>query len=371
MIEIDALDEAYWEHALSRPGGFGWWYVDLVDERGDGMVLIWSLGLPFLAGSRRALPPRERPSLNVVIYREGAADCYLLQQYEADQVGELQPNGSATLGRSRVRATESQGLVRLVFDLDEAVPGSSERLQGRVELSGPAAQLSPLGKAVLGSPSKRVIDHLWTPRVIHGRGQARLRCGSTTWEIEGSAYFDGNVSSRPLPDQGIASWRWGRVCLGANTLVIYEIASANSSANQTLVLRATSDGKLSIYRDIPVHWGGTRKGHFGMSSPRTLRFSVGGSDVTCCMESLVDDGPFYQRSSFRAEGLGSSGWGWFEVVRPASIDIGWQRPFVRMRTHHVGQQNSIWLPLFSGSRRGRTSRLLRSWLGTRTREDES
>src|SRR5687768_10564437 len=77
---------------LRAPGGFLWWYADLVDERGNGLVCIWSFGLPFLPGyasaSRRGTPqlPEERPSFNIAVYERGKLVCYLLQEYEPSEV---------------------------------------------------------------------------------------------------------------------------------------------------------------------------------------------------------------------------------------------------------------------------------------------
>ena len=70
--------------ALDVPGGFLWWYVDLVDDHGDGLVLIASFGLPFLPGlldaARRGAPlaPRERPALSLALYRGGKTSFYVL-----------------------------------------------------------------------------------------------------------------------------------------------------------------------------------------------------------------------------------------------------------------------------------------------------
>lgn len=54
------------------------------------------------------------------------------------------------------------------------------------------------------------------------------------------------------------------------------------------------------------------------------------------------------------------GFGIYEFVQPGRIDLPWQRPFVRMRTHRVGDENSALLPLFSGWEMGRERR----WLNT-------
>ena len=61
--------------ALTAPGGFVWWYLDLTDGAGNGVVLIWSFGLPFLPGYADAArkgqgqSPASRPSLNVAVYK--------------------------------------------------------------------------------------------------------------------------------------------------------------------------------------------------------------------------------------------------------------------------------------------------------------
>ena len=62
---------------MRSPGGFTWFYVDIVDDQGQGATLIWSWGLPFLPGyaaaSRAGRPqlPIERPSVNLVVYGGG------------------------------------------------------------------------------------------------------------------------------------------------------------------------------------------------------------------------------------------------------------------------------------------------------------
>ena len=71
---------------LDARGGFAWWYVDLVDEAGNGVVVIWSFGLPFLPGyasaSRAGKGERagDRPSLNVAVYVRGELAAYVLEE---------------------------------------------------------------------------------------------------------------------------------------------------------------------------------------------------------------------------------------------------------------------------------------------------
>ena len=61
---------------LDTPG-FAWWYLDVVDAEGTGLVLIWSFGLPFLpdpvarAGDRLDLPsPRDPKGVHAAAIRQ-------------------------------------------------------------------------------------------------------------------------------------------------------------------------------------------------------------------------------------------------------------------------------------------------------------
>ena len=58
---------------VQEPGGFVWWYLDLGDHAGDGVVVIVGFGLPFLPGVEGAgraghpVPALERPSVTVSV----------------------------------------------------------------------------------------------------------------------------------------------------------------------------------------------------------------------------------------------------------------------------------------------------------------
>ena len=86
MIDLSPVDRAPDRTVLRSAGGFTWFYVDLVDDRGNGATVIWSWGLPFLPGyasaARAGRPqlPIERPSVNVVVYQGGRERFYLLSE---------------------------------------------------------------------------------------------------------------------------------------------------------------------------------------------------------------------------------------------------------------------------------------------------
>ena len=63
MIAVGPSDVPFAPAMLETPGSLVWWYVDLVDDHGNGAVCIWSFGLPFLPGSVRRLVRARRSTL--------------------------------------------------------------------------------------------------------------------------------------------------------------------------------------------------------------------------------------------------------------------------------------------------------------------
>jgi len=117
--------------------------------------------------------------------------------------------------------------------------------------------------------------------------------------------------------------------------------------------------------ELEVRMEGKIRGIAGMRSPRRLILTVGGRAWLDVRHTVVsDDGPFYLR--LLSEGTAADGetaTGWSEVVRPDRIDLARHRALVRMRVHRTSGANSIWLPLFTGTREGRIRRLLRQVIG--------
>ncbi|MCC6528044.1 MAG: hypothetical protein IT373_35685 [Polyangiaceae bacterium] len=352
---------------LAAPGGFAWWYCDLVDAAGDGLVLHWSFGLPFLPGARARPEPRERPALSVAVYRNGRTSHYALCELPPAAVRWRNGSPSFDFGVAHLGLTLTAAEARLHAVLDLPVAGARTRLRGSIDVVGPRISVTRAG-GVATAPAAAGA-HAWTPLGAGLEGRASLRSGGEAVELEGRAYLDANRSARPLDALGIRAWQWGRLSLGARELVYYLVAPDEPGAPVVRYLfEVGPSGRAHLEPEPLVGRLGPRRNLFGLGWHEELRLGrTAGRDVRVRVRHVVDDGPFYQR--YLVEGTcdatGERGHGVAEHVVPARVDRPWQRPLVAMRRQGHAGRDSAWLPLFDGPARGRLGRLVRHWLGLR------
>lgn len=359
MIEIGGADDPVDAGLLCAPGGFLWWYADLVTPAGDGAVVIWSYGLPFLPGYAsaarrgRAELPVARPSINLAVYRQGVPVFYLLQEHPAGPVDEDALTDTQRIGGCTFRRRGGEGRCMVDAALDCALPGGG-RLTGTLRIDG-AARRGPAASA----PN---VTHLWTPLTGPAEGELDLRIdGKPLARIAGRAYHDRNGGSVPLHALGIERWMWGRFPLPDRERIYYLLWPEDGDAPPRAIgIDIDRDGRMT-QRPLEVELGRERWTFGGLRRPERIVLRQDGSPWLEVRHRAVSDaGPFYLRllSEGRIED-GASAVGWSELVHPARVDLARHRPFVRMRVHRPHASNSAWLPLFSGPREGRIARLLR------------
>lgn len=336
---------------LATPGAFAWWYADLLDEYGDGAVLVWAWGLPFLPGiasaEREGRPeaPLGRPALGLAVYRAGRPYFYTLRAHAPDEV-----EGDGTtwrFGRSRIASRAHDDVRSLVADLDLDVPGGG-RATARLEIAGAAARLDAVGASA----------HRWAPRTACARGTLTIESDGGRLAIAGRAWHDGNYAPAPLHRLGMRAWCWGRVALPDADLLWYALRGEDG-ADERWVVRLGPDGTGEAREDAGLVLGDWRRDRYGLTLPG--RVSLGDAlDVRA--GAVVDRGPFYLRWLVSAREVdGRVGHGFAEVCRPDRVDLAPWRPFVRMRVDGPGR--AAFLPLFTGPAEGRLGRLLRHWRG--------
>jgi len=359
MISVGDATRPLGRHVLSKPGGFGWWYGDLLDADQNGLVLIASFGLPFLPGiasaARAGHPqrPSDRPSLNLALYERGRLSTYLLEEVAPDDAVWLSDEDGCVIGRSRVVSVLEGGRRRLQAELDCALPGSAERITGTVSIEGPMVQTAPPE----GAADPR---HAWTPLAVGGAtGRAELYRGSAPLlSLSGRAYHDRNLSEVPLDDLGIRHWLWGRVPDAGCDHIYYLLWPDDGGEPMAwwLTIDATT-GALRT-RTAEVRLGGWRPTRYLASWWRHITLHADGETLAVQVERIIDNGPFYHRYVVR----GPAGPGIGERVLPSRIDHPLVRPFVRMSVW-PSQHRSFLAPWFLGPRHDRLQRLLAAWSG--------
>ena len=363
MLSIAPASSKPSEGILDASVGFAWWYADLIDARGDGLVLIWSWGLPFLPGQMaaaragRGTPARRRPSLNLCTYQGGKPALYLLQEYLPDEV---RWDGEHTWwwGDSRIeRHLLPEGASRLVADLDCPLPGTSDRLRAQVEIEGP----DRIGGPVADPAS----SHQWAPVLGPSAGRATLRAGRWRQQLAGTGYHDRNSADRRIDALGFRRWVWGRAVIEGQLLIWYLLWPTSGGPAVCHLLRIDAAGLAHPIDGIRAVLGPRGRGRWGLPGWPSVTLAREGQPWLEIERTAVwDEGPFYRRVALRVRRPGG-GWapGVGELCEPDRIDR-WHRVLVQMCLHRPAGPNSVWLPLFSGPPQGRPRRLLASALGT-------
>lgn len=334
--------------ALAAPGGFAWWYLDAVNEAGDGFVLIWSYGLPFLPGYGGAARegagqlPTARPSLNLAVYQGGAERFYLLQEHPPT-ASTLWGEGGADLGLSTLRTSVVQGMRQLDVQVRTTGPDGLGRLEGRFTLEAPALALDP---AAQSAPD----PHEWRPLATACEVSATLTLdGEPLLGGRYRAYHDRNQSAAPLHTLGIEHWIWGRVALPEEERIFYALWPEGGGAPQLIGLVADRAGQLRPAGPLRVELEGARRTLYGMTRWDAITLWEGPRPwLRVGPLRTLDSGPFYLRFFAQALAGEQGGFGVVEAVRPDRVDLSWQRPMINTRVHRVQGDNSRLLPVMSG-----------------------
>lgn len=371
LVELSDPGAGLSPRLLSAPGGFLWWYLDLLDARGDGLTIIWSFGLPFLPGyadaARRGRPqtPRQRPSLNVSMYRDGTLDFYLLQEFDEHEV-QWDPTDRGDrwrFGRSHIESLVVDDRRRITMNLHLDVPQFDGIARVELEAAGPGCVDGNECHDPANRRHQPVPEHDWTPLMAACEGRAKAVIGDeeTTWC--GRIYHDRNGGCVPLHRLGIRNWVWGRIALPDRELIYYDL-DAKDDSSQTLLLTIGADGEIRHTKQLQLRRRHSRTNLAGLTWwPSMSIWSEGNRWLELDASDVVDSGPFYLRTMLEAtDGDGKTFRGIGEVCEPGRIDLGRHRPLVKMRVHRRRDENSMWLPLFTGPRSGRIRRLVRSML---------
>lgn len=355
MLQLDDATRPVPHEILDNAGGFAWWYLEVEDDAGNGMVMIWSWGLPFLPGyvsaARRGqpAPPRSHPSLNVVVYRGGQETFYTLREFAPENADK--GVGRWRFGDSSIETHVHNGSYELVAELCCPVAGSNVPMRASVRLNGRQPTTDELPPAGGGG-------HLWTPLACPAFATARVAHGDERFSIAGRAYHDRNYCDAGLQDLGIETWLWGRTVRPEGDRVFYVLWPEGGGDMEVHGWELDGDGQMVRREGLHTELPSAGKTKYGMPNWSGMKLMADGDPwVNVKLHKRIEDGPFYLR--WQTEDVDSEGvHGTAEAIVPSRIDRGLHRPLVRMRVASEQRNNSIWLPLFDGPRGDRIKRLL-------------
>lgn len=356
MISICESTSLPSPQTYQSPGGFIWWYLDIRDPQGNGIVLIWAFGLPFLpnyasqARQGNGPKPIERPSLNLSVYKQGKLDFYLLQEYDPTDCDSTEHHWR--FKESLILFEQVSGCGQLKIELNCPIPNSSETLTGHIQFDG------PLRKGTFGRSDP---THQWTPIMVAAEGSVHLKCGKSTYEFSGRGYHDRNAGTHPLHELDIDTWWWGRLAFEESELIFYALFPKKQDSPLFLALEVDQEGNTHKLQQPTIRFTEHRRSLYGMRWSQHLEISLTENDtgtIHIDLNHKIEDGPFYQRFMCEARcDTHGTAYGYVEQILPDKVDLDWMRPLVKMRVHQLGKDNSMWLPLFTGPRRERLKRL--------------
>lgn len=332
--------------------GFEWWYVDLVDAEGTGMVVIWGLRNPFLPVDYSG---KMGPSVSVVIYERGEKTFSLHQVYEN---GEYHREGARwRIGDSMFqwRARGARGLLELSINCP--IPGHAARLHASIRIKGVPCSAPERS----GNPSAL----MWCPFLLRGTGIGRVSWGEGELTLHGRAYFDSNGSMEELGNLGMHSWCWGRLTNEGRTLVWF--ATEGEHPQQLFLDASDAHGIHTTSGAVTLDHGGWTR--FGTRTLQGVDVRWGQDSVQVACHKPIENGPFYQRYLVSCHIHGALFEGVVEQVFIRRMNLPVWNQLVPMAIDQMADHRSYWLPFFSGSVRGRWRRLIRLFLGISWRGD--
>lgn len=272
----------YFDTAVT-PGGYRWWYLDVVSDCGEYSVVvigfIGSVFSPYYARARKRgkQDPFAHCAINPIIYGPRGKR-WAMTERTGDQFSGG-PDGIA-VGPSSMRWRGDA----LIVDIDEVCNPWPRRIRGRIVLHPQRMQSNAY--ALHGSGR-----HRWWPAAPLARAEVAFEDPALTFS--GSAYLDTNVGDEPL-ESGFLCWDWTRTetpTPGLETPALTYHTVQRDGHESTLALAVDAKGDL-VRAEPPI---AQRLPRSGWQVTRHAR-----NDLPITSVRTLEDTPFYARSLIRA-----------------------------------------------------------------------
>ena len=329
-------------HPKSEAGAYEWWYFDALDPvSGYGIVAIFYDGLLFSPDYHEAVRKGTHdtasfhPGFSLSIYKGGTTAFYSLASYQVDTATFGGLKNPVSIGKNRVSLTEADGVITYDVHIDETLPSG-------LRASGVLRFMSPIMNELSQSGDPGAL-HRWNLIQPGATVSGEIELSSSGQHIElcsfnTKGYHDHNIGLRPL-DRDFDDWYWGRIHIGSDTLVWYNMTTAGKNAPVAWLFK---NGEVDFSNQVEmVSAGRIKRSIFGLKKVSAWNVTINEEQYQIVEDGIWDNGPFYQRYKviLLKEGnhkVENALPGIAEYIKPDRITASWVRPMIKIRHHRAG-----------------------------------
>lgn len=329
-----------------KPGSYEWWYFDAIDsDSGWKLVVIYYEGNPFSTRYIRALEQGKAraesfPAVSISLYHRDKPVYYSFTEYEEEDASLVSNAAHVKIGPHKMEGRRRGNDLEYELHLDETLP-SGDTLNATLTFRGPRPH-----RKLLSADSSLPLQagHRWSLILPRSSVRGRIEINSATEgriavDFKGQGYHDHNTGVEPMKEEFV-DWYWGRFHFADATLVYYIMNRREERQHQAWLFDPAGQKAVERFRDIEN--GDRGLNVFALRSARRILLKGdNGSLITIQQETLLDNGPFYQRFRSRAflentdTGEHDRAEGISEYIRPERIYHRKFWPLVHMRIRYA------------------------------------
>ena len=332
-----------------KPGSYEWWYFDAIsDDNQYSLVVIFYEGNPF---SRRYIDAIDRqlnnmasdyPAISISVYKNGDPIFYSFEE-----VTRTDAQFSTTKPAGRVKKNSFEKLsdvtdgYKYLLHLEQTLP-NGDNLKGNLTFMSSGED--PFPASTEGGAGNGVLNHQWNLIQPSADVKGEFTVDGLQWQtiaFSGTGYHDHNTGMEPMKDSFV-DWYWGRFHLSGYTLIYY-LMNQESGRKDCAWLIDSKNRVMQLNGNFMLSDMGFNV--FGLKSARKIEMESKSNSFLIQQQSMLDDGPFYQRFASRLmlklDGELHQATGISEYICPERIYMKLFRPLVNMRIQYPGKTHWV------------------------------
>src|SRR6056297_151183 len=332
-----------------EPGSYEWWYFDAIsDDNQYSLVVIFYEGNPFSRRYIDAIEQRKNdrasayPAISISVYKESSPIFYSFEEVDPklSDFSDITPGGHVKENSFKRVPSGEENLV-YELQLNQILP-NSDTLRGKLTFS--SSGRGPFSAEPADDPGNNPAPHQWnliqSSADVSGTFTVKgLQNESVSFK--GKGYHDHNTGMEPMKES-FQDWYWGRFHFGGGTLIYYMMNQ--ESGRKDCAWLINSDNKVTQLKGA-FRLSDMGLNVFGLKSARKIELDAGNSSFMIQQQSMLDDGPFYQRFASRLmlnlDGELHQANGISEYICPERIYMKLFRPLVNMRIKYPGKSHWV------------------------------